>query len=161
MRGWFWMNKAALVQALRAQLALQAQTMQRAADKARDAATHEESRPENDKDTRALESSYLAGGQAAKARELQAAQNALAFMVLRDFSPSDAIAASAVVRVLRAGQVSHYFLVAQGGGEKVTVDGVAVVVVTPASALGVALLGRRVGDVVSVGGREVEIDAIF
>jgi len=34
-------------------------------------ATHEENKPENDKDTRALEQSYLARGQAQRVVELQ------------------------------------------------------------------------------------------
>jgi hypothetical protein len=39
----------------------------------KDAATHEEAKPENDKDTRALEQSYLARGQAQRVLDLQAA----------------------------------------------------------------------------------------
>src|SRR3954465_10121616 len=62
-----------------------------------DGATHEENRPENDKDTRALEQSYLARGQAQRVVELQGALNQLKAMELRDFSAGAAIALGALV----------------------------------------------------------------
>jgi len=64
-----------------------------------DGATHEENKPENDKDTRALEQSYLARGQAQRVVELQSAVNQLKAMELRDFSRGVAIALGALVAV--------------------------------------------------------------
>src|SRR6187431_2441771 len=62
-----------------------------------DGATHEENRPENDKDTRALEQSYLARGQAQRVAELQDALNLLKALELRAFSPESLIALGALV----------------------------------------------------------------
>ena len=44
-----------------------------AARSTHEAATHEENKAENDKDTRAIEAGYLAGAQADRVRELQGA----------------------------------------------------------------------------------------
>src|SRR5687767_406927 len=66
-------DKQALVTALLAKLEAELANMTKAANTAREAATHEEAKPENDKDTRALEASYLAAGQAERVRDLEAA----------------------------------------------------------------------------------------
>src|SRR4029079_11978947 len=90
-------DKKALIASLCEQLAEKQRTIEVAAEAAREAATHEESKPENDKDTRALEASYLAGAQAARARELKAVLNALSFLPLRAFGAGDPIDLSALV----------------------------------------------------------------
>ena len=53
-------------------LAADLETLERAQQAAIEGATHEEAKPENDKDTRALEASYLARGQAMRLEELRA-----------------------------------------------------------------------------------------
>src|SRR5689334_5938671 len=60
--------KDELVRALEEQLA----ALEQAYKATRDAATHEEAKPENDKDTRALEQSYVARGQAQRVEEVRA-----------------------------------------------------------------------------------------
>ena len=138
--------------------------VEKAARSAREAATHEESRPENDKDTRAIEASYLAGAQADRVRDVERMINALEFLPLRAFTPTDPIASAALVEVDVEGKRSHYFLAPQGGGLRVEIDGVAVQVITPPSPVGRALLGRVEGEVVEVraegGVREYEIIAV-
>src|SRR5689334_15476986 len=89
--------KQALVASLMAKLEAELETMRRAAKDAREAATHEEAKPENDKDTRALEASYLAGAQAARVRELEGSIRMIAAMPLVDCSAGGTIQASAVV----------------------------------------------------------------
>src|SRR3954468_23477478 len=135
--------------------------MKRAAKDAREAATHEEAKPENDKDTRAIEASYLAGAQANRVRDLSGIVNALEFLPLRAFGPADPIAAAALVEIDVEGKRACYFLAPQGGGLRVTIDGVVVQVITPPSPVGRALLGRVAGEVVEVrtegGLREYEI----
>ncbi len=138
--------------------------VEKAARSAREAATHEESRPENDKDTRAIEASYLAGAQADRVRDVERMINALEFLPLRAFTPTDPIASAALVEVEVEGKRSHYFLAPQGGGLRVAIDGVAVQVITPPSPVGRALLGRVEGEVVEVraegGVRDYEIIAV-
>lgn len=124
--------------------------MRRAADDAREAATHEEAKPENDKDTRALEASYLAGAQAARARELEGAIKATRAMALLDLR-GKAIQASALVVLEDEDEVrTTYFVAPFGGGAKLTVGGEPVQVVTPQSPLGGALLGRTEGEAIEL-----------
>jgi hypothetical protein len=151
---------AALRERLERDLAAAAQSQQRT----QSGATHEESRPENDKDTRALESSYLARGQAQRVVELSQALAKLAALQLRDFDAATPIVLSALV-VLDEGERSLVcFLAPVGGGLELTLDARQVRVLTPESPLGRALLGRRVGDDIEVrtpqGLREYAIAAI-
>jgi transcription elongation GreA/GreB family factor len=111
-----------------------------------DGATHEENRPENDKDTRALEQSYLARGQAQRVVELQDALNLLKALELRAFSAHVPISLGALVALDDGADVVHYFIAPAGGGVRVTVGGTEVRVVTPQSPIARALLGKREGD---------------
>jgi transcription elongation GreA/GreB family factor len=124
-------------------------------------ATHGEARAENDKDTRGLEQSYLARGQAQRVEELAVALAATEAMVWRRFGESDGIEVSALVTIEEDGETQR-LLVAPHGGGVVLAGGVQVV--TPRSPLGRALIGRVVGDEVEVrlpgAVRELEITAI-
>ncbi len=157
-------DKQALVRELRATVATEVESLMRAARSAHEQATHEESRPENDKDTRGLEAAYLAGAQANRSRELEKVENALAFLTLRAFGKADPIALSAVVELLRDGASQHYFMSPVGGGMRANVGGVEIQVVTPPSPIGQALIGKTVGEVVELrvkqGLREYEICAV-
>lgn len=156
------MNKREIVEQLKAALTREIDVISRAANAAREAATHEENRPENDKDTRAVEAAYLAGAQADRVRELERAVNALEFLPLRAFREQDPIAASALVEVDIEGKRALYFLAPQGGGLRAEIEGVLVQVVTPPSPVGQALLGRLTGDVVEVRteGRKREVEIL-
>jgi transcription elongation GreA/GreB family factor len=106
-------------------------------------ATDDEARPENDKDTRGLEQSYLARGQAARVAELEAATTETTALVMKRFPPTAAVAMCALVEVDEGGVRHRYFIAPHGGG---TVLAGGVQVVTPASPIGRALLGKRVDD---------------
>jgi len=149
--------KRALLSKLLEHVAGEIATMTRAHDDARQAATHEEAKPENDKDTRALEASYLAAGQAARVAELELAAKVLAGLELKDFGPETPIQAGAVVTVEDDdGARSTYFVAPHGGGVKLEAAGAGaaalgpIQVITPQSPLGQALLGRTQGDVVEL-----------
>jgi transcription elongation GreA/GreB family factor len=150
-------SKALLVASLLAKLEEELANMRRAAKDAREAATHEEAKPENDKDTRALEASYLAGAQAARVRELEGAVKAIGGMQLLELA-GKAVQASAVVTVEDEDALRQIYFVAPFGGGVVLggAEGAASVqVVTPQSPLGRALLGRTEGDVIEVRGGAV------
>jgi len=157
-------DKRALIQALKDELRREIGVLSAAAKDAREAATHEEAKPENDKDTRGLEAAYLAGAQAERVRELEKVVNALEFLVLRDFKDGEAIALSAIVELDLDGALSHYFLAPVGGGMRATIEGIDLQVVTPPSPMGQALVGKTVGDVVELrvkqGKREYEVVAV-
>jgi len=110
-------------------------------------ATDDEARPENDKDTRGLEQSYLARGQAQRVAELEAAVAELGALGLRAFGATDRIALGALVTVEEDGREHQFFVAPHGGG---TVLSGGAQVVTPSSPLGRALVGRRVDDEVEV-----------
>ena len=125
-------------------------------------ATHEQARPENDKDTRGLEQSYVARGQAARVAELEANLAVLLAFAPRAFRPTDAVALGALVDVDEDGTAHRYFIAPHGGGEALASG--TVQVITPESPLGRALLGRRVGDVAELQrrgpARELELVAL-
>lgn len=145
-----FIDKHALLVALRDDLARSIAVLTHAAREAREGATHEDAKPENAKDTRAVEAAYLAGAQADRARELERVAASLASLPVKRFGPADVISASALVELDLDGASHWYFLAPQGGGVRVRVGGVDVQVVTPPSALGRELLGKSVGDVIEV-----------
>lgn len=120
----------------------------RAAQKAsHEGATHEESRPENIKDMRSTETSYLARGQAERVVALMDEIALVENMPLRGFAPDAAIGLSAlVVLENEAGVQSLYWIAPAGGGARLEVAGATLTVVTPRSPLGRALVGLREGD---------------
>jgi len=146
---------AALCESLEAEIARATET----AERTRAGAVHEEARPENDKDTRALEASYLARGQAQRVVDLQQALKLVRFMEVRAFGPEDALGISALVHLQSDSESRWYFLAPGGGGRKlVASDDTSVDVITPEAPLGRALAGRVLGDdfVLRAGGRAVE-----
>jgi len=136
-------DKAALRTELAAQLAEAFASAQRAHAAAVEGATHTEARAENPKDTRGLEQSYLARGQAQRVAELEAGLAAVTALVPRDFASGDPVAVGALVTVDDDGEPKRLFIAPHGGGS-VLAGGVQVV--TPSSPLGRALLGKRVDD---------------
>lgn len=119
------------------------------------AATHEESKAESDKDMRSTELSYIARGQAMRVQQIETERARVAAMPIVQFDESTPLAVSALVDI---GKV--VFLTAGGGGQKHAVDGVLVDIVSVTSPLGEALVGAYVGDSVLVtrGGREEEVE---
>jgi transcription elongation GreA/GreB family factor len=122
-------------------------------------ATHSEARAENDKDTRGLEQSYLARGQAQRVAELEAAHAALTAAPVKRFAAGARIAAGALVE-LREDGVARTVLIAGHGGGTALPGGVQVV--TPQAPLGRALLGRQVDDELELelGGRRRVIEIV-
>jgi len=141
------MSKAALRDELQQALTAALETARAAHAAAVAGATDDEARPENDKDTRGLEQSYLARGQAARVAELEAAVAEVGALALRAFGAADRVALGALVTVDEDGREHRFFVAPHGGG---TILAGGAQVVTPASPLGRALLGRRVGDEVEV-----------
>jgi hypothetical protein len=138
-------DKSRVLQALRDRLERDLQVATDAQRQTQSGATHEEAKPENDKDTRALESSYLARGQAQRVLELTQAVASAGALVLREFGSETPIGASALVALDDGSATAHYFLSPVGGGMTFEVDGVVVRVLTPASPLGRALIGQTEG----------------
>jgi transcription elongation GreA/GreB family factor len=136
--------KLALKTELSALLASDLETLERSHRAAVEGATHEQAKPENDKDTRALEQSYLARGQAKRIDELRTHVAEVNAMPVRDFGAEEPIAVGALITIEEDDEESQLFLAPQGGGSRLR--GGEVQVVTPRSPLGVALVGKRAGE---------------
>jgi len=153
-------GKAALKAELEAVLAAALETAKRAHAAAIEGATHSEARAENDKDTRGLEQSYLARGQAMRVAELEAAVARVAAWVVPAFAEGARVALGALVTV--EGDDQQLFIATDGGGTLLA--GGAVRIVTPQSPLGRAVVGRRVDDEIELrlpnGVRVLTIEAI-
>ncbi len=138
------MDKAKLRAELLGQLEQALEAARSAHAAAIEGATHPEARAENDKDTRGLEQSYLARGQAQRVAELEAGVVNVAKMTIDRMA---AVASGALVEVEEAGETTRYFVAPAGGGSVLAGD---VQVITPASPLGRALAGKRVDDEVEL-----------
>lgn len=139
-------------------------TARAAHDAAVEGATHEEARPENDKDTRGLEQSYLARGHAQRVAELESGLAAVAGLEPRDHAPGAPISVGALVTVSERGERRRLWIAPSGGGLTLTEGGHPVTVLTPSSPLGRALLGKRVEEECELGSgkgtRTLEIESI-
>lgn len=128
-------------------------------------ATHEESRPENDKDTRAVEASYLARGQAQRVVDLENALARIGALVARPFAVDAPAALGAIVHVEDEDNALWYLLAPAGGGIRLRVQAVEITVITPESPVGRALLGKCQGDDVDIrtpqGLRECSVAGVF
>lgn len=138
---------AAVVEVLESEL----QDLERRAVTAAEQAVHEESRPEDPKDTRGLEASYLAHGLARRAQDLQASIQTLRFLPEARAATEGPITAGMRFSLEdEDGATSQYIMLPCAGGRSVTVDEAVIQVVTPTSPLGRAILGKFLGDDVSV-----------
>ncbi len=156
------MNKPALKQELVSVVGADLETLERAHRAAVVGATHEQAKPENDKDTRALEQSYLARGQAKRAEELRETLAAVSRLEVAVFGPSEPVSVGALVTAEEGDRTVKFLIAPCGGGYRLASGSVQVV--TPRSPLGEALIGKRVGDVCEIltggGRRELELIAV-
>ena len=143
------MTKSELLDRIIARLAGDLELFLAAARSAHEAATHEESVPDNRYDTLALEASYVAQGQANRAGEIR---RSLEIYRQLSLAPAAGTARLTSLVTIEAGDGSrrHLFIGPAEGGLKITGSGTEVTVITPASPLGRELLGRTAGDVVEI-----------
>jgi len=110
-------------------------------------ATSEAHRAESKYDTFSLEASYMARGQAQRVEELTYALQRLQSLPLSALSATAPVRLGALVRLASGdGAERVLFFGPAAGGEKISVDGGEVVIVTARSPLGQALLGKTAGD---------------
>ncbi|HEY4181285.1 MAG TPA: GreA/GreB family elongation factor [Kofleriaceae bacterium] len=119
-------------------------------------ATHSEAKSENDKDTRGLEQSYIARGQAQRVADLEQAVADVEKMNVEPVAAGQPAIMGALVTIDDDGETRRYFLAPHGGGN-VLAGGVHVV--TLSSPVGKALFGKRAGDDVELklGGKAREL----
>jgi hypothetical protein len=138
--------KSALIERIRTQLKTSLERLAKAAMDAHAAATDPDSKAEGKYDTRSLEASYLAAGQARQVDDLAEAVRAFESLMLPDFTADDPIAMGALVEADMRGETTVLLLVPAAGGMVLDMDGQEITLLTPASTLYQTLLGRRAGD---------------
>jgi transcription elongation GreA/GreB family factor len=154
------LNKQHLIEQLAAKLKLSDDVAQRAGSDAREAARSLQTESEKKEDGRAaIEYGSLATGQAARSRKAQEDLQQLAAFTNRSlplFMASSPVALGAIVDVCvdgdRGPEERTFFVLPVGAGTELTGPGGDgfLSVITPASPVGRALIGRRAGDVVDV-----------
>ncbi|WP_395747213.1 transcription elongation factor GreAB [Prosthecobacter sp.] len=144
------MNKQAVLDQIVSVLSAELATLTRAAQGAFAAATDPDSKAENKYDTRTLEASYVARGQAQRVAELQEAVRVFGALSGNALAPGAALTLGALVTLETSGEQTHYFLGPFAGGTEIVHEGQEVVVITPASALGQKLIARRAGDTIAL-----------
>lgn len=138
--------KSALLEQIRSELRAQLERLSKAAFEAHAAATDPGSKAEGKYDTRSLEASYLAAGQARQVDELAEAVRIFEALALPDFGMADPIDAGALVEAELAGEAAFFLLVPTSGGLVIFHEGREITLLTPASGLYQKLLGLHVGD---------------
>lgn len=153
-RGILFLNKAALIRKIVASLDAELALFAASARAAHEEATHEQSRAENKYDTRGLEASYLARGQSRQAAETMQARAEYESLTPRIFGPGDGIDLCAVVELEGPHGTAIYFIGPRAGGTEIVHQKKTLLVMTPQSPLGSALLGRKQGErlVIEIGG---------
>lgn len=145
--------KALLLDAIREELRAQLLRLKQAAQEAHAAATDAGSKAESKYDTRNLEASYLASGQAKQVEELAEA--------LRLFEAFDASFIAQVDTIVMGSLVgtsdgSWFLLAPSAGGLEIFCEGREVTVLTPSSPLYQKLLGVRCGDFIEGSSRSIK-----
>jgi len=148
-------DKHRLLDLLRARVDAELRDLERRQRDVQAGATHEESRSEHAKDTRATEQSYLARGLAARVAEMRKTAAALQVLEPRRFEPDEPVAVGALVVLSTESDAASAaepalpetcWLVTGAGGFELELDGGVVRTLTPVSPLGQALLGLQSGD---------------
>lgn len=139
-------SKAELIERIRIELRSQFDRLAQAAREAHAAATDPGSKAESKYDTRSLEASYLATGQAKQVEEL-----ATAVRIFESFDPpafdiDAAIDAGALVETDLDGETAFFLLAPAAGGLTLDHFSAELTVLTPESPLYQKLLGRHTGD---------------
>ncbi len=143
-------SKVEVVAALAARLQGELDALFAVITMARDEATHGESRPENQYDTRATEASYLAAGQGQRLAELK--QLKAWFDAVDPSRRCERVELGALVCLEDEDARVRRVYVAPSGGDAARVGGHDVRVISLASPLGRALAGLRAGDDAEVDG---------
>lgn len=134
--------KSAFLKSLIAKLTEELEILAKSAQAAHEAATHEESKAEDQYDTRGLESSYLAAAQAARGEELK--------KQIQYFSVSAESEHSLYELEDEEGERVLYLLARFGGGTKITASGKTALVITAESPIGSELVDKKTGDAIEL-----------
>lgn len=142
--------KALLFESIREELRAQLLRLKEAAQEAHAAATDAGSKAESKYDTRNLEASYLASGQAKQVEELA---EALRLFEAFDVMAIDLADSAVMGSLVGTSDGAWYLLAPSAGGLEMIHDGREVTVLTPSSPLYQKLLGKAPRDMIDGGSR--------
>lgn len=142
--------KSELLERIRAELRARLERLSKAAYEAHAAATDPGSKAEGKYDTRSLEASYLAAGQARQVDELAEFLRIFEALSLPDFQMDAEIDAGALVEADLNGENAGFLLVPASGGLVIVHNRMEITLLTPESALYRKLLGMRIGESLDV-----------
>jgi transcription elongation GreA/GreB family factor len=137
------MQKSAVLAALITHLETELESLLRGARASFAAATDPDSKAENKYDTRTLEASYVARGQAQRVAEVQEAKQSL--LMLRDLPVGQTVKLGSLITLEIGSQHDLYFISPAEGGIEVIVEGQEIMAITPASPLGSTIMGLTLG----------------
>ncbi|HTH46049.1 MAG TPA: transcription elongation factor GreAB [Candidatus Limnocylindria bacterium] len=140
------MNKDTVIHLIIAKLTDELELYTRAARAAHAEATDQHNKAENKYDTRGLEASYLARGQAKQVAELEQSLHEFRALLGRNFIPTAPIDVGALVELLAGKDRSFYLIGPRAGGTEVEHEGQEITVMTPQSPLGGQLMGHKAGE---------------
>jgi transcription elongation GreA/GreB family factor len=143
-------TRHAVIEQILAVLQAELASLTQAAQGSYAAATDPDSRAENKYDTRTLEASYVARGQARRVAELQEAVQAFTALTVTAVAPATVVQLGSLVTLQATWGEEHVLLGPFAGGTEIRLEGRDIVVITPASALGQKLFGRTPGDTVLI-----------
>ena len=142
--------KPAILTQIHAELRARLDRLSKAACEAHAAATDPGSKAEGKYDTRSLEASYLAAGQARQVDELAESVRIFETLSLPDFEMDATIDAGALVEVELNGETAFFLLVPASGGLVIVHEDQEITLLTPDSGLYRKLLDIRVGESLDV-----------
>ena len=141
------MNKKDLFKQIIIELESVVDNAKNAANRAHHTATDKENISQTRYDTLALEGAYLAHGQAARAAEAETELSLFKNLSMNEFSNESAIEIGALVILENCeSNQKMVFIGPSAGGLKLTFSGRELLVITPLSPMGNALLGKMVDD---------------
>jgi len=140
------MNKTRFFNALLETLRAEVKLAFNASKDAAEYATNEESRAESQWDTQGLEASYLAAGQASQARQWAEAIEELQSEREDLLQAKRTVGLGALFHCELAGSPEVFFFAGVAGGQTISIDGMAVTVITLHSALASRVRGLSAGD---------------
>lgn len=137
-------NKDKLKEEVLRVLEEQVKVLRKAVEVASEATTHPDAKAEGKYDTRAIETGYLAGAQAARLVELESKVRYLRHLKFKTFQAEDEISETALVQL----GDKWYLILPKVGGLAFRFLNLDILSITPESNLGERLLDSVVGDVV-------------
>lgn len=141
-------DKSELFQTIIRELETHINQLRAAAGEAHSAATDPDSKAESKYDTRSLEASYLAEGQAQQLTALQSEMDLLKRFETRDYDLNEPISLGALVETDLDDYTEWFILLPSAGGRTIVWEDREITTLSPSSKLYQLLSGQSLGDII-------------